>query len=318
MADDPQLPLHPRTHAWVERFLAEGERLDGVTRLKGGWSAEMRSVRVAGPAGGRQLVLRSFVKPFFVRHAPGLLNREADVLRLLDASEVRAARLVAVDPDGTYCARPSLLMTRLPGSIRLDEGDVSSRLPLLARELVRIYGLEVAEEQRPRVYQAWASAESVELPPRTRRPWLWKRAVEVIGQEPPPYVPRFLHRDFHPGNVLFEGAGADLAVSGVVDWVETSWGPAELDLAHCSTNLAFLHGTGTGLAFTGHYLAAGGRLTDDPAARLYWHLLDALAFAPHAEKVGEPWRESGRPDLTEELLAERLEDWLQALFDTYG
>jgi hypothetical protein len=31
-------------------------------------------------------------------------------------------------------------------------------------------------------------------------------------------------------------------VTGVVDWVETSIGPAWLDVAHCSTNLAIVLG----------------------------------------------------------------------------
>jgi hypothetical protein len=40
------------------------------------------------------------------------------------------------------------------------------------------------------------------------------------ASEPPDYRACFLHRDFHPGNVLFTGDG--LRISGVVDWVETS------------------------------------------------------------------------------------------------
>lgn len=126
----------------------------------------------------------------------------------------------------------------------------------------------------------------------------------------------FLHRDFHPGNVLFTGTpGTELRISGVVDWVETSWGPADLDVAHCSTNLALLYGTPAGLAFADEYVAAGGQLSPDPLDRLYWRLLDALAFAPDAEKVAVPWRELGRTDLTEELVRDRLEDYLQALFE---
>ncbi|MFE7561461.1 hypothetical protein [Kitasatospora sp. NPDC057500] len=48
-----------------------------------------------------------------------------------------------------------------------------------------------------------------------------------------------------------------------------------------------------------------------------WRLLDALAFAPEAEKVAVPWREAGRTDLTPRLPAARPEDYLQALFDRY-
>ncbi|GAA1413638.1 hypothetical protein GCM10009639_67090 [Kitasatospora putterlickiae] len=155
------------------------------------------------------------------------------------------------------------------------------------------------------------------MPPDTRRPGLWRRAVDVIRREPPAYAPCFLHRDFHPGNVLFEGDGDGQRISGVVDWVETSWGPADLDVAHCSTALALLHGVPAGMGFADRYLAAGGTLAEDARAHLYWRLLDALAFAPDAGKVAGPWRELGRTDLTPRLVAGRLEDYLQDLFDRY-
>jgi aminoglycoside phosphotransferase (APT) family kinase protein len=129
-----------------------------------------------------------------------------------------------------------------------------------------------------------------------------------IRRQAPQYEGVFLHRDFHPGNVLFDGDG----ISGVVDWVETSWGPADLDVAHCSTALALLHGPELGLRFPELYSAAGGRLAGAEDHR-YWRLLDALAYAPDAEKVAVPWRELGRTDLTPELLQDRLEVYLEAL-----
>lgn len=61
--------------------------------------------------------------------------------------------------------------------------------------------------------------------------------------------------------------------------METSWGPADLDVAHCST---------------------------------------ALGHAPDAEKVTVPWRLLGRSYLTPEVLTRRLEEYLAALFDRYG
>jgi hypothetical protein len=118
--------------------------------------------------------------------------------------------------------------------------------------------------------------------------------------------------------VLFSGTGTALAVTGVVDWVETSWGPADLDVAHCSTALALLHGVPAGMRLAERYVAAGGTLGDEPADHLYWRVLDALAFAPDAEKVAEPWRQLGRRDLTSAVLTERLETYLQALFERYG
>ncbi|MGW7025938.1 phosphotransferase family protein [Streptomyces xanthophaeus] len=306
------------TRSWVEKELSAAERIEGVERLRGGWTSEMRCLDLRGPDGRRSLVLRSFVKPFFVRHAEGLLTREAAVLRLLGDTDVPAATFVAADATAQYCDHPSLLMSLLPGTVRLSDQGADDRAELLARQLVCIHRLPVSTQQRPRTYQAWASPERVTLPAATERPELWQRAVEVIRREPPAHQGCFLHRDFHPGNVLFTGTGDDLRISGVVDWVETSWGPADLDVAHCSTALALLHGVPEGMRFADRYLAAGGTLAEDGTAHLYWRLLDALGFAPDAEKVAVPWRELGRVDLTASVLTRRLEGYIEALFDRYA
>jgi len=42
-----------------------------------------------------------------------------------------------------------------------------------------------------------------------------------------------LHRDFHPGNVLWRRG----TVSGMVDWQGACTGPAAADVAHCRVNL---------------------------------------------------------------------------------
>lgn len=306
------------TQSWVERRLADGQRIEGVEHLRGGWTSEMRRLRIEGPGGPGHLVLRSFVKPFYVRHADGLLCREAEILCLLGATDVPAATLVDVDATATHCDHPSLLMSLLPGAVRLDDRDAERRADLLAEQLVRIHRVEVSADARPRAWQAWTSPERVTVPEHTARPELWQRAVDVIRQDPPAVRPCFLHRDFHPGNVLFEGEGDDVRISGVVDWVETSWGPADLDVAHCSTALSLLHGVSLGMTFADRYVAAGGHLAEQRAAHLYWRVIDALAFAPDAEKVGVPWRELGRTDLTPGVLSSRLEDYLHALFERYA
>jgi pimeloyl-ACP methyl ester carboxylesterase len=300
------------TRAWVAKRLPEGRTVAKTTFLAGGWSAQMRQLTLDD---GTALALRTFVKPFFRRHAPGLLAREADVLRLLAGQEgVPAPELTGVDATAEHCDHPSLLMSVLPGRVRVDEeeDDLDLRVELLAGQLARIHRVVPAE--RPRPYQAWTSPEQVLAPEGE----MWERAVDVIRRDPPPYEGCFLHRDFHPGNVLFTGSGAGLRISGVVDWVETSWGPADLDVAHCSTALALLHGPEYGLGFRERYEAHGGRRLADGPDHLYWRLLDALAYVPGAAKLAGPWRELGRTDLTPEVLGGRLEAYVTGLLERYA
>lgn len=294
------------TRAWVAKKLPEGRTVDQWAFLTGGWSAQMRRLVLDD---GTELALRAFVKPFFRRHAPGLLAREAEILTLLAEQEgVPVAELIGVDATGEHCDHPSLLMSVLPGRVRVDEEELDARVDLLAAQLARIH--RVVPRELPRTYQAWTSPGAV--PPG------WERAVDVIRRDPPPYEGCFLHRDFHPGNVLFTGSGARLRISGVVDWVETSWGPADLDVAHCSTALALLHGPEYGLGFRERYEAQGGRLLADGADHLYWRLLDALAYVPDAARLAGPWRELGRTDLTPGVLGGRLEAYVTGLLERYG
>jgi aminoglycoside phosphotransferase (APT) family kinase protein len=201
---------------------------------------------------GRALVLRRVDRQPWLGEAVALLEREAWAMGVLADTAVPAPELIAVDP-------PRLLMTRLPGALELASEDFDA----LARVLVAIHRVDA----RPRDYQSWAEGKVAISP-------LWEAAIAAIDREPPSFAPCFLHRDFHLGNVLWSGG----RITGVCDWVETSYGPPDLDVAHCCTNLAMTHGGDAPERFRAAYRRAGGTLTDDP----YWPLLDAVSFLPGA------------------------------------
>lgn len=316
---DEAAAVRPLTLAWVSRHLKAGERIVGTEALHGGITAEMRRLTIGtGEGGTRDLVLRTFVDPFFVEHAEDLLKTEAGVLPLLAGAGVSAPGLVAADPTAAHCEYPSLLMTHLTGRTVLDDEGVEARVPLLARQLVAIHALRPAE--RPREYVALTTADTV-VTPKDADAAAWAAAIDVIREPAPPYEGRFLHRDFQPGNVLFDvplPGPAVPRITGVVDWVQTSWGPADLDVAHCSTNLALLHGPAWGLRFAEAYEEAGGVLAAAASERLYWWVRDALAFSEEVQSVGRPWREAGRKELTTRVVEERLDAYVTALMDALG
>ena len=99
----------------------------------------------------------------------------------------------------------------------------------------------------------------------------------------------------------------------MVDWASPCWGPADLDVAHCATNLAVLHGAARGLEFVTAYEVAGGTLAADPAERRYWLVRDALAFSEDIDLISQAWRAAGRPDLTTQAAERRLDDYLTTL-----
>jgi hypothetical protein len=205
-------------------------------------------------------------------------------------------------------------MTRLPGAIDLvrDDGDF---LAGLAGTLLDVHRFGPADDAWPRDFQSWAFESKRCVPPWSADDGLYVEAFARLAEPEPAYAPTFLHRDFQPGNVLWE----DGRVSGVVDWVETSTGPADLDVAHCASNLATLHGAEVAEAFTAAYVAAGGELAGDRDARVYWRLLDLVGFLPAGgresgatgDTMCATWRAHGRPDLTPDRARRHREELLR-------
>ena len=94
------------------------------------------------------------------------------------------------------------------------------------------------------------------VPPWSRDDGLYREAFARLRGPAPAYDADVPAPRLPPGNVLVD----DGRVSGVVDWVETSTGPADLDVAHCASNLAGLHGVEAALAFRRAYVDQGGVL----------------------------------------------------------
>jgi aminoglycoside phosphotransferase (APT) family kinase protein len=319
MINHEEAAVRPLTLAWVSRHLEVGERIVKTEALHGGITAEMRRLTIGTRDGGtRDLVLRSFVDPYYVRGAEDGLNGEARALSLFTGTGVPAPGLVAVDPTAAHCEYPSLLMTHLTGRTVLDDEGLETRVPLLARQLVAIHALRPAE--RPRKYVTLTTADTV-VTPKGADAAAWAAAIDVIRKPAPSYEGRFLHRDFQPGNVLFDvppSTPTGARITGVVDWAGTCWGPADLDVAHCSTNLAVLHGPAWGLRFAEAYEEAGGVLAAAASERLYWQVRDGLACSEEVQLVSQPWREAGRTELTTRAVEERLDAYVTALMDALG
>lgn len=294
---------------WVNRSV--GSAVRGVTALSGGYSSRMLLLDLRDR---REVVLRQLHQEPWRRHSEALLNRETDTQRLLADSVVPVPRPLALDPDGSQAGDPSLLMTRLPGRIDLVRQD-AWRLSGLGALLVRIHEVEPPAGRWPRDYQSWATEAKRHVPPWSRDDGLYAEAFARLAEPAPAYDRTFLHRDFQPGNVLWTGDEA----TGVVDWVETSTGPADIDVAHCSANLATLHGAEVGHRFRAAYLSAGGTLAAEPDAAAYWQLLDLVGFLPAAgresgttpETMRTTWAANGRGDLDVVIARDRREDLLR-------
>src|SRR5439155_20715390 len=96
-----------------------GERVVAVQAMQGATSSGVQAVATETARGARrQLVLRRYVNRAWLAREPDLAEHEARVLSMLAQTDVRAPELVAVDPTGSSCDVPAVLMTRLPGAPR--------------------------------------------------------------------------------------------------------------------------------------------------------------------------------------------------------
>jgi aminoglycoside phosphotransferase (APT) family kinase protein len=288
--------------AALEWVMAEtaADVVEGVEPLAGGLTSALHWLRLRGSAGQHDVVLRQMTVEPWRSFAAELLQREAETQIALEATDVPAPRLVAVDPLGERAGEPSLLMTRIPGRTRLTGFDLGR----LAAMLVRIHSIHPARP--PRTFQLWTEPARWVVPPWARDALVFEAAFARIAG-PAPGGPRcFMHRDYQPGNVLFDGP----RLCGVVDWVEASWGPPALDVAHCQTNIALLDGVDAAAPWRATYVAAGGTLSEDPD---YWALMDAVSMLPEPAKLLPAWRAAGRSDLSPDMIRERFEQYLRAL-----
>lgn len=257
--------------AALEWATAEVGLMSAVDQLHGGWTSTMLRLTTER---GATAVLRLMTKEPWRSHGAGLTTREHDIQRMLVGSAVPAPRTIALDAEGVHCNYPGHLMTMLPGVVDLGRVDDKS-LHRLARLLLAIH--KVVPHQAVRAYQSWAWEAKYVVPDWASNPAVWATAFDVLRGPVPEYEPRFIHRDFQPRNVLWSGTEP----IGVVDWVETSTGPAWLDVAHCSTNIAIKHGTERADAFATAYADAAF-----VEAQPFFDVMDIVGFLPPPGKQG--------------------------------
>jgi aminoglycoside phosphotransferase (APT) family kinase protein len=211
---------------WAEA--QAGARAVAALPLESSWLANHLLVL----ADGRELVLRRWARPGWEADDPDLTAaREALVLERLADTAVPAPELVAYDVDADECDVPALLVTRLPGAPFEGRPPIG---PLLA-VLEEIHAIDPGGIPP---YRRYYEPGRLAVPHWATNPAVWEEAIAVAHRDPPELPDRFIHRDFHPGNTLWDAA----TLTGVVDWTTGSRGPVAVDLGHLRWNLAVDYG----------------------------------------------------------------------------
>jgi aminoglycoside phosphotransferase (APT) family kinase protein len=291
--------------AWVESVLGSHARVLEAELLAGATSSTLYRLQIQQNGAVFPLVLRRFTNTEWLAEEPGVPRHEAAALRLALRSGLPAPELVAFDDTGRAGDAPVLLMTCLPGAVNLLPKDMDGWLRAMAEALLPIHAAPA--DEFPYTYFPYYELSRLALPPWSAQPRLWERAYEVLQGGPPAHILVFIHRDFHPVNVLWQ----EERLSGIVDWANACRGAPNHDVAHCRTNLVSMYGVETADRFLHHCRDVFGPGFEHHP---YWDISAEanMELDERLEPYG-PWLDFGLSGLESEVLIARKEAYLTSL-----
>jgi len=294
------MPLSSATHKWLEHEL--NVTIKKAEPLLGGTSSLMWLVKVGDD---KQVVVREYTDEEWLALEPEIARQEAENLRAAETLTIHTPKRLAADPYGEVTTHPTVVMSHVPGKVVLDPQNQSDWLDALAQTLAQLHKNKAVVKHK---YFRYFDPKTEVKAAWSRHPKLWQRAFAYLVNTPQPEsAAAFIHRDFHPTNVLFQGT----TVSAVIDWPNACMGPRAFDVAHCRWNLAMLEGVEAADAFLKAYLEYSDVKSYDP----YWDLEALLnVFSEETPDVYAGWKAFGRKDLTAKIMRDRMDDFLaQAL-----
>lgn len=267
--------------SWIQARLGPEARLGPP--LTGGVTSRVRLVEI----GGRRAVLKQVTNQRWLNERPDVVAYEGRVLEYLSSTSIPVPQVLAIDEDGAKAGTPSILLSWIDGAPAAETAAPEKWLDRLAGVSADIAAVHPPSWIRP--FARYLEAGDATPPAWAGDAGLWTAAIDVVSQPPPAAAAQFIHRDYHPWNVLWNNG-----IVGVVDWSQTSIGPIAMDAAHCRMNLAVGFDVNVADAFKSRWEAATG-VPHDP----YWDLVTCVDVLPD-------WRPSAPGN-------ERLETWVQRL-----
>ncbi|WP_318616093.1 aminoglycoside phosphotransferase family protein [Sporosarcina sp. YIM B06819] len=285
-------------NCWIQQEI--GIAVQSMKRLPGSTSSILHEV----VSETSTVVLRQFDNAEWLMEEPDLVQHEAASLRKASASGLPAPLLIAFDETGEASGLPSILMTKVGGQVELLPSDFVKWTDGLAKILAMIHRVEADDFSWK--YASYTHRDAVQLPEWTKKSAVWQSAFERLQGKMPAFRETFIHRDFHPANVLWLGD----EVSGVVDWPNACIGPAGIDVGHCRVNLALLYSVEVADLFLEAYKKhAGSSFTYD----LYWDIVSAFDFLDGPPTVYSGWEAFGVTGLTDEMMEQRMDAFVGSL-----
>lgn len=288
---------------WICQALHSGAVLRSAERLIGATTADLFlcTVDIGSTNESIRVVLRRYADSNGIATNPKAATNEAWALQTAALAKVATPSLIAVNDtcdDGHFAMT---LTSYLSGRVVTTPDDMDAWLREMAGAMYAIH--QVAVEDNAPDYFPWYYENRLALPEWSNRHREWERVIQGALGAAPNEPRHFIHRDFHPCNVLFVGD----KLSGVIDWVYSCRGMAGVDIAHCRWNLALMHGMHAADRFVDIYREFTGR---------NWQYNPYFDFVELCEKIGwrpnvyPGWPAHGMTGLNDSLMLERTENLL--------
>lgn len=298
----------PQSLAWIENSTGQKIDTDQIKSLPGGASSLVFEIPFTAESGQEALILRLFHNKEWLQQEPDLVRHESESLKRAAFSKIATPEFIDGDESGEFCGMPAVLMSKLPGEPLLNAADLDSWLDGMAQQLAGIHAVETTGFNFE--YYSYNDALKLEKQLWSKLPAEWMRAFFVVAGVRPSAPLRFIHRDYHPANILWE----ENRITGVVDWVNACVGPAGVDVGHCRVNLAQSHGIAAADEFLECYMRhAGPAFAYDP----YWDLVSLTDILDGPPKVYSGWTALGMSGLSDELIRHRLDQYLLTLLERF-
>lgn len=291
---------------WVVQSINEQAIVQSIVRLKGSTSTILHHVTLLIEEKEVDVVIRQFNNQAWLAEEPDLVKHEAKSLIKAEEVNIDTPKLIAFDETGEKCGMPAILMTKLAGHVELKPRHFQQWTNELAHKLILIHN--VSGDHFEWTYFTYNDLQTWQLPNWSKYPNVWRILLKV-AQGPAPKVKQcFIHRDYHPTNVLWQ----DGQISGMVDWVNACRGPAGVDVGHCRVNLAMLYDVQTADAFLHAYIKQAG---PDFSYQLYWDIVALIDILFGPPTVYPGWAAFGVTGLTDDMMEERIDNYAKSLYE---
>lgn len=307
--------LELKTETWILKKIPDAERVLAIKRLIGGISALVYRVTLLVLGREQSYVLRLIHNQEWLQIEPDLIRHEQAILMLLTRHQESSVSLdsllpntpycIAVDDSGLEAGYPALLMSELAGAVCLPSQPSEQWIEQLAAAIAAIHELPVPNDELAYHYAPYHLAS--EHPPQqwSKHAQYWEHCRQYLLKQKPVYEQCLIHRDYHPTNVLWYEQ--ELAVAGVVDWVNGCLGPAGVDVGHCRVNLVQLYGVEIANQFLAAYKIKRPQFQYDP----YWDICSLFDITLDGQaEVYSGWTALGFEGLTDEIVQQRLDQYL--------